>query len=162
MFIKELNKERKHKRQRFTNEEDKLLTMYVSTLGYNWEDIAKKMHRKNKRQVRDRWLWYLNPELKAQPFTEEEDMLLEEKLNEIGNKWRVIAKFFPGRTDVSLKNRWSMIQRQRSSDSNKTQRKRKITPQSSGHVQINKEQFEFFDDADIETIEWDDPVIDAF
>lgn len=162
MFTKEHSEEHKYRRQRFTEEEDKLLTMYVNKIGYNWDDIAKKLHRKNKRQVRDRWLWYLNPELKAQPFTEAEDKLLEEKLNEIGNKWRAIAKFFPGRTDVSLKNRWSMIQRQRNSDSIKPQRRRKITPQSSGHVQIEKEEFEFFNDMDFEPIEWDDPAIDAF
>ena len=162
LFYKDANKERIHKRQRFTKEEDMLLTRYVNEYGYKWDLIATKLNHKTKRQVKDRWMFYLNPELKAEPYTKDEDELLEKKLIELGNKWRVIVKFFPGRTDVSLKNRWSMIKRQRSGHSKKTQRRRKITPQSSGPAPIFKNSDEFFKDISFDIFNWDELTFDHF
>jgi hypothetical protein len=42
-----------------------------------------------------------------------EDRLLEEKVIEIGRRWKVLATSFPGRTDVSLKNRYNLLTRKR-------------------------------------------------
>lgn len=44
-----------------------------------------------------------------EPWTKEEDDLLEQKFNEMGPHWAKMAAFFPGRTDVNLKNRWSSL-----------------------------------------------------
>jgi hypothetical protein len=47
------------------------------------------------------------------PWTAEEDELFREKFGEFGPKWARMAQFFPGRTDVSLKNHWAaMLSRQ--------------------------------------------------
>ena len=47
------------------------------------------------------------PGVNTAPWTEYEDKLLEQKVNELGRKWSVIAKFFPGRTDINIKNRYA-------------------------------------------------------
>lgn len=47
---------------------------------------------RNGKQCRERWVNFLNPEIKKDPFTLREDIFLLEKRLEIGNKWAVIIK----------------------------------------------------------------------
>jgi hypothetical protein len=71
------------------------------------------MQTRNPRQCRERFKNYLDPELNREPWTEEEDSLLEEKYREFGAKWNKIGQFFLNRSDNSLRNRWMMIDRRR-------------------------------------------------
>lgn len=52
---------------------------------------------------------FLNPEIKKDPFTLEEDIYLLSKRLEIGNKWAEIIKQMPGRTENNVKNRFNMM-----------------------------------------------------
>ena len=124
------------KRKRFTPEEDQKLKEMVLRYGLNWTIILPEFPDKTKRQLNDRWFYYLDPGLKAAPFTNQEDILLETKLSDLGPKWRKIARFFPGRTDIALKNRWKMIQRHRMDENSKYQRRKKISPHSSSPAVI--------------------------
>ena len=128
--------EKTQRRKRFTPEEDQKLRNLVKRYGMNWKKIQHSFPSKTKRQLKDRWNYYLNPELKSAPFTPDEDILLESKLNELGAKWRQIATFFPGRTDVALKNRWKMIQRHRNDENSKYQKRKKLSPHSSASTEI--------------------------
>ena len=127
----------KQRRKRFTATEDEMLKKLVQTYGDDWESIAKYFQGKNTRQLRDRWLYYLDPNLKAAPFTPDEDATLIEKLQELGNKWRLLTSFLPGRTDVALKNRWKMIQRHQTCNA-KYQKRKKISPHSSSSISFNQ------------------------
>jgi hypothetical protein len=49
---------------------------------------------------------YLCPSVKNGPWTEAEDRLLLAKINEIGRSWSVMGRFFPGRSENDIKNRW--------------------------------------------------------
>lgn len=97
---------------KFTPEEDAKLVSLVKEIGTkNWVKISQLMGTRNPRQCRERWSNYINPELRKDPWTEEEDRILEEKYAEFGPKWNKLAKFFNNRGDNNIRNRWMMISR---------------------------------------------------
>jgi hypothetical protein len=97
-------------KRKFSPDEDERLTQIVQQCGAsNWKQIASKLGSRNFRQCRERWKNYLSPTICKDPWTPDEDLLLQEKYDELGSQWCVIAKFFPSRTDVSLKNRWVVL-----------------------------------------------------
>ncbi|KAH0793122.1 Myb-like DNA-binding domain containing protein [Histomonas meleagridis] len=100
---------------KFTEAEDDKLSKLVSIFGCkDWIMISKLMETRNPRQCRERWKNYLNPELRKDPWTPEEDKLLCQKHDELGAKWNKIARFFNNRSDNSLRNRWMLISRRKS------------------------------------------------
>jgi hypothetical protein len=54
---------------------------------------------------------HLSPTISTDPWTEEDDQLLLQKVNELGPKWTQIKACFHRRTDANLKNRWFMLVR---------------------------------------------------
>ncbi|OHT04134.1 Myb-like DNA-binding domain containing protein [Tritrichomonas foetus] len=101
-----------HPRCSFTYEEDCLLVDLVTHFGTDsWITVASFMGGRNPRQCKDRYMCYLSPTIRNDPFTKEEDDLLREKYREIGPKWVKISKFFGNRTDISIKCRWAVLNR---------------------------------------------------
>lgn len=97
-------------RQRFTKEEDQMILLLVKQLGENnWDEVAKQLHNRTKRQCRERWLYHLNPKLNSAPWTKEEDELLLRLHKEFGSNWTVMSKYFNRRPNCSLKNRFFVL-----------------------------------------------------
>ncbi|OHT10239.1 hypothetical protein TRFO_20543 [Tritrichomonas foetus] len=100
---------RKHTiaRRPFTVEEDaRLIEIMNSAEFINWEVVAQKMGGRSSRQCRERWVNYLSPGIRTDPWTEMEDRLLIQKMNELGRCWSTIGQFFNGRSENDVKNRW--------------------------------------------------------
>lgn len=101
------------KRKRFTPEEDKKMRELVKEKGTKqWDLISKEIGNRTARQCRDRWNNYLSPNVSHREWTIDEDRLLIQCLKEFGSRWSNFVIFFPGRTDVNIKNRWNKLQRQ--------------------------------------------------
>ncbi|OHT05614.1 hypothetical protein TRFO_26560 [Tritrichomonas foetus] len=139
----ELSANSKHSKHKFTPEEDERLTMIVTKCGEsNWKRIAEQMGTRNCRQCRERWKNYLSPSVCKDPWTAQEDELLQEKYKEYGSQWSLIAKFFPSRTDVNLKNRWVVL-------TNHTVQEKRVRRKAGNKVNssinINEEEEDFDD-----------------
>lgn len=100
----------KTQRQKFTTEEDSRLIELVNMYGcHSWKKIGQFMKTRTTRQCRERYLNYLSPGLVNGPWTAHEDKFLIEKVKEMGPSWSKIVKFFPTRSDVNIKNRYSLL-----------------------------------------------------
>ena len=103
---------KRNTRQKFTPEEDIILHDRVMMNGEkDWAKIASFLKSRTSRQCRERWKNYLSPKLVHDPWTQSEDELLSKLINQFGPKWSKISNHFPGRTDVIIKNRWSLLKR---------------------------------------------------
>jgi hypothetical protein len=99
-------------KSKFSAAEDGKLLDLVARFGTtNWIHIASLMETRNPRQCRERYANYLNPDLRQDNWTADEDLLLTQKHQEFGSKWNKIAKFFVNRSDNALRNRWQLLNR---------------------------------------------------
>jgi hypothetical protein len=99
-------------RRKFSPEEDDSLKALVAEYGTDdWTKIASRMPRRDSRQCKERWCHYLSPELVQLPWTADDDALLQRRVAEHGHKWKLFENDFPGRTDISIKNRFNVLAR---------------------------------------------------
>lgn len=105
-------------KNKFSASEDSLLRSLVSKYGeHDWDLISQVVGTKNSRQCHDRWFYNLSPKLVKTPFTDEEDEKLLRLLDTLGPKWVQISKYFAGRTDTQIKNRFKVLKRRQEASS---------------------------------------------
>jgi hypothetical protein len=111
-------------KQKFTADEDDVIRSMVADQGpKRWRSIAEQLGGRTARQCRERWINYLSPDVSRAPWTPGEEMALRNRVIEHGQQWSRIARFFEGRTDVSIKNHYLKMMRM----DRKIERKRQRT-----------------------------------
>jgi len=100
------------KKLKWTAGEDCLLREAVEQNGTkSWNVISSCVPGRTGKQCRERWLGQLSPNVSKNHWSLSEDMQLINCQKFHGNKWSTISKFLPGRSPISVKNRWSWLVR---------------------------------------------------
>lgn len=102
------------RRDKFLPSEDKFINDLVARFGYNWDVISNYFgSTRTKRQIKERWQNYLNPE-NISVFSKEEDELLLTCVEKYGQKWSKIAIIIGTKSAVQCRNRHRVLMKKKS------------------------------------------------
>ncbi|EEH59189.1 uncharacterized protein MICPUCDRAFT_9060, partial [Micromonas pusilla CCMP1545] len=74
--------------------------------GNRWAAVADEFPGRTGQQCAQRWRHKVNPSIRKDKWTEDEDVLLHALVEKLGTRWAHIAESIPGRTDQQCMGRW--------------------------------------------------------
>jgi hypothetical protein len=102
------------KKTKWTREEDDQLRRVIQAFGTeSWNRVSRWIPGRTGKQCRERWIGQIAPSVSKEGWLPHEDAILICAHGAAGNKWSVIATQIPGRSPISVKNRWRWLIRHR-------------------------------------------------
>ena len=158
---KEKRKTRREKQKRgpWTKKEDETLLTVVKKYGaQNWTYLSQFIPLRVGKQCRERYYNHLDPNVRREPWSSEEDELIIKYHDMYGNKWTDISKAINnGRPPNSIKNRWNSTLKRRLMNAASSSDVAEDTPQgrntSDNDEDAEEEEEEEEDDDDDEVEE---------
>ncbi|PKA45640.1 Transcription factor GAMYB [Apostasia shenzhenica] len=96
-------------------EDEKLIECVKQNGERNWPAVANFSGlSRDSKSCRLRWLNHLSPRHNNEPFTPEEECTIIQLHSIYGNKWSLMTKHLPGRSDNEIKNYWNTWLKRRS------------------------------------------------
>jgi hypothetical protein len=93
----------------WSREEDQTIVDFVAREGRpSWARCAALLPGRIAIQCRERWVNRLDPDMRRGPWTAEEDAMVIDLHQHLGNRWAQIAKSLPGRPAQAIRQRWDM------------------------------------------------------
>ncbi|PPQ92695.1 hypothetical protein CVT25_014002 [Psilocybe cyanescens] len=102
------------KKTAWTPSEDKMLVDLFETYGPKWSAIARQIPGRTDDACSKRYREALDPSLKKDQWTHEEDVLLMDTFNRIGGKWGKVGQELQ-RSGLGCRNRWRLLERKKAS-----------------------------------------------
>lgn len=94
------------KRNPWQPHEDAKLLELMNKHGQSWTLLASFMEGRTAKQIRDRYIHILRPNIKKGDWTPQEDQHILALYYQYGHKWSKIATLVEGRTEGQVKNRF--------------------------------------------------------
>ena len=111
-YVRYLETSSFYKYKKWNKEEDQILRRAILYYGpKNWQQISYCLEGRNNSQCFHRWMKGINPKIRRDKWSFEEDLTLGVALNKIyqKKKWSKIANHLLGRTDIQCRERWCNI-----------------------------------------------------
>jgi predicted transposase YbfD/YdcC len=91
----------------WTIEEDNILLDWIQSHGpKRWTLCSKLLKCRSPKQIRDRWINTLSPNIKKGEWSIAEDYIIFKLFKEIGSKWNFMCNYLSSRSGNSIKNRF--------------------------------------------------------
>ncbi|CAK81484.1 unnamed protein product (macronuclear) [Paramecium tetraurelia] len=94
------------KRKQWTQNEDEKILQLVQQHGKNWKLIALHFPGILSKQIRERYINKIDPDINTGPWTEVEDATIIRLYQDYGGKWSLISSHLKGRPENMVKNRF--------------------------------------------------------
>lgn len=95
---------------KWSHAEDKILTDFVlekpKKRKINWKRLSELLPGRLPKQIRERWLYQLDPSIDKRKFSNEEDIKIVTLYEQIGSRWTQLSAHLTNRNDNQVKNRF--------------------------------------------------------
>ena len=96
----------KIKKGKWSQEEDDHIVNLVKEHSYDWAKISNIIKNRTSKQIRSRYIYYLDTGLNKSEFTKEEDELVKKLFPVFKTNWTKYINYLPNRSAKIIQNRY--------------------------------------------------------